>query len=675
MDNRRPYFTLFLLFAATWFVLAPVLFPNWFPKKKPVPAAATGQKDSAKPADNAVNAQAAPAEVVEHPARTTVLGPDPKDNNPTPDYFLRVTTTTRGAAIVSAELLDPHYTTLDRTQPLKVVGNAVDGAAKPGEERLTLATSMPAIDDQLKAHKSSLDTVDWEVVPGSEGPTGVTYRYVAPDGSIEIRKKYELHKGNVNAPNTDAGGYMLSVEQTIENKGAHAITTRYKLTGPTGIPIEDPDNARTYIELKAGTVENPDDLNDVDATTLSANSLVDETEKAAANNNPAALTVWRRPFRYVGADVQYFAALLVPKENQAIDANGDKRPDSYFSEARPVIVHKDEKHPERSDVSLDLTSSDLDIAAGSSTTHSFDLYLGPKRSHLLESFGAEPVMNYGWLRVISRFLLATLNFFHNSLGAPYWLAIILLTVCVRGLMFPISLKQTAGAQKMKEIQPELAELKKKYSDDPQKFALAQRDVFRKHNYNPLSGCLPILLQMPIFIGLYNALNYSVDLRLAKFLWIDNLAGPDALMRFQGKLPLVGWSEFNLLPLITVGLFLVQQKMFMPPPATEEQRLQNKIMNFMMVFMGFLFYRSPAGLCIYFIASSTWGICERKILDRMKPQLEARAAAKRAKQAQKPPKEGKGWYDRLLEAADEARKQTNGRAPGGTREKEKSDRRR
>ena len=76
---------------------------------------------------------------------------------------------------------------------------------------------------------------------------------------------------------------------------------------------------------------------------------------------------------------------------------------------------------------------------------------------------------------------------------------------------------------------------------------------------------------------------------------DNLAAPDALMRFQTHLPIVGWNEFNLLPLITVALFLVQQKLFMPPPASEQDRLNVKIMNFMMVFMGFMFYRSPAGL--------------------------------------------------------------------------------
>ena len=100
------------------------------------------------------------------------------------------------------------------------------------------------------------------------------------------------------------------------------------------------------------------------------------------------------------------------------------------------------------------------------------------------------------------------------------------------------------------------------------------------------------------------------------LWIDNLAAPDALYDMSEwgiDLPFLG-SDFNLLPLITVVLFYAQQKMFMPPPTTDEMAMQQKMMNFMMIFMGFLFYRVPAGLCVYFIASSAWGMSERKLLE-------------------------------------------------------------
>ena len=129
--------------------------------------------------------------------------------------------------------------------------------------------------------------------------------------------------------------------------------------------------------------------------------------------------------------------------------------------------------------------------------------------------------------------------------------------------------------------------------------------------------LPLFLQLPIFMGLYQALNHAVDLRMASFLWIDNLAAPDALFRMPFSLPMIG-QEFNLLPLITTLLFYAQQKMFMPPPTNEQEAMQMKMMNFMMLFMGVMFYKVPAGLCVYFIASSLWGMAERKLLPKAKP---------------------------------------------------------
>jgi YidC/Oxa1 family membrane protein insertase len=194
--------------------------------------------------------------------------------------------------------------------------------------------------------------------------------------------------------------------------------------------------------------------------------------------------------------------------------------------------------------------------------------------------------------------------------------------------------------------------------------MAQRELFRKHNYHPLSGCLPLFLQLPIFIGLYNALNNSVDLRMTGFLWIDNLAAPDALFQLPFRIPFLG-SDFNLLPIITIALWLVQQQLFMPPAATEEQALQYKMMNYMMVFFGFMMYHVPAGLCVYFITSTLWGITERKVLDWKKdaPEKAADAALVEAKPrtpaADAPRKPS--WLERLVAAADEAKNPTNGRS--------------
>ena len=125
--------------------------------------------------------------------------------------------------------------------------------------------------------------------------------------------------------------------------------------------------------------------------------------------------------------------------------------------------------------------------------------------------------------------------------------------------------------------------------------------------------MPLFLQLPIFVGLYTALNSAVDLRLQSFLWVENLAGPDALFRLPFALPLGLGQDFSILPLCTVALFLIQQKMFMPPAQDEQQEMQYKMMNMMTGVMGIMFWHQPAGLCLYFIASSVWSIAERKLL--------------------------------------------------------------
>ncbi|MCH7990433.1 MAG: membrane protein insertase YidC, partial [Planctomycetes bacterium] len=191
----------------------------------------------------------------------------------------------------------------------------------------------------------------------------------------------------------------------------------------------------------------------------------------------------------------------------------------------------------------------------------------------------------------------------------------------------------------------------------------QMELFSTHNYNPLAGCLPLFLQLPIFFGLFQALRSAIDLRLAPFLWFDNLAAPDALFNFGFDIPFLGES-FNLLPILTTCLFIVQQKLFMPPPTDDQQAMQQKMMSYFSIFIGFMFYHMPSGLCVYFIASSLWGIGERKLLEYLKkdaPLTETAATTPEAAGKKKPdaPKRNrkKGFWDKLLDAADAAAAQT------------------
>jgi YidC/Oxa1 family membrane protein insertase len=259
-----------------------------------------------------------------------------------------------------------------------------------------------------------------------------------------------------------------------------------------------------------------------------------------------------------------------------------------------------------------------------------------------------------------------LHLFHNYMVFNYGLAIILLTVIVRLAMLPISRKQALSAQKMQELQPEIKKIQEKYKD-LQERNRATQELFRQHNYNPFSGCLVLFIQIPIFIGLYKALAIDVELRQAPLIsesirWCSNLAAPDMLFdwsflwpewfnRGQGMFGLGPY--FNILPIITIIIFLWQQKKMMPPPTDEQAAMQQKVMSFMMIFMGILFYKVPSGLCLYFIASSLWGMAERQILlktTRKRPDSRPRPRKPTQRWEQMRARLPK-WLIELLRAAD------------------------
>jgi YidC/Oxa1 family membrane protein insertase len=171
----------------------------------------------------------------------------------------------------------------------------------------------------------------------------------------------------------------------------------------------------------------------------------------------------------------------------------------------------------------------------------------------------------------------------------------------------------------------------KYKTDMQKRSQAINELYRKHSINPLGGCLPLFLQLPVFIGLYRSIMVDVELRQTPLFghsirWCSDLSAPDMLFDWSAVMPdfvnngigLFGLGPyFNVLPLVTVAMFLVSMKISMPPPTTEQAVMQQKMMKYMTIFMAVLFYKVASGLCLYFIASSIWGIGERKLLNAAK----------------------------------------------------------
>jgi YidC/Oxa1 family membrane protein insertase len=674
MDNRRFFLWVVLSvgFYLLWLNIAPRLFPDAFRPQRPKPVA---EKPAEEPEPLPL-----PQEL-QHPAKTITLG----EAGYAGGYLLTAQFNTAGASIDWIDLNDPRYTTLDRKHKYRIVGNPVNWEGKPWSKLRnprTWETPVPQIDEQLKPYGTSIRELHWELLEQSD-PDSITFRFVAPDQSLEVLKTFRMHRVDDPAV-VNPVAYLIDVELTLKNLLEEPKQASYIVQGPTGIQVENAEIARIYRELKLGTLSSTGGLTPIHTP---ASTVFEQYKKAQKGDKE--VEIWNKPVHYAGVDVQYFGTLVFP-EPQIKDRDGDGIPDPTIEYIAPQLLHGDTEKSYRTDVSLLIHSRPVQLTARgdakSSVTHKFEFFAGPKRPDLLQAMGAAEVIEFGnvpfvgwipplsWNPIVARFIMWLLTFLHDSAGVPYALCIILITVAVRGAMFPLSIRQVAQAERMKVFAPEMKKLQEQYRDKPEEYPRALSEFNRKHNVpNPLMGCLPVLLQMPIFFGLYGALGQAVDLRLARFLWIDNLAGQDALFHLPFTVPWFGWTEFNLLPILSVALFMVQFKLLSPPPANEEQEFQQKLQMAMMLAIGFAFYTVPAGLCLYIIVSSAWGLAERFLIKRYWPhlfdvKLEAAGAvaappAGAAKAAEVVAPREPSFFEKLLAAADEARNPTAGQNSG------------
>lgn len=660
MEQRR-FFAFFVLSMLIWFswtlVIGPAVAPNLFPKIRPKAVANFDESDQAADALRPANVlpeplpeavaeiekpKAAPTKT--HPVKIwTVGGSDPEINvtddpqNRSDEYFLATGVTSQGAAIDFIELTDKkRYPAFNnRRQRAKVLGS------DPNTLLRTFTMKVPEIDKQLNG--ASLDILSWEVVPQKDpelAQRAATFRYVSPDGQWELQKHFELahldpkELAKKDADKTLLAGYELKLTLTVRNLTKQAKKFTYSLQGPVGVPLEDQDNTSKFRDIRMGFRR---DDGSMDETRQGAAEAVkkEKADKTEVWNRASA----PRKLKYIGVDVMYFAALVLPGADQLESADS-------------TVTYENRKKPEFSDVSVELNSRSVEIDGGDELVHEYTLFAGPKQKTLIQQIPAMAVMDYGWFDSICRGMLWLLNMFHEGMGLSYGIAIICLTALVRTLLLPISKHQAANAAKMKVLQPKVAakqkELEAKYGKNTEEYMKHAQDLTKEQLGLMMSGCLPIFLQLPIFIALYRAISSSIDLRMEPFLWFENLASPDALFRFPFLISIPiwpfngwpGWTDFNLLPCISTGLMFVHQKMTMPPPTNEEQAQQQKMMNFMMIFMGAMFFRVPSGLCLYFIATNVWSMTERWLFEHLKSSKPVDPLAEAAPEVAKPTSPGK-----------------------------------
>jgi YidC/Oxa1 family membrane protein insertase len=254
-----------------------------------------------------------------------------------------------------------------------------------------------------------------------------------------------------------------------------------------------------------------------------------------------------------------------------------------------------------SEIGLALNSQVIQI--GQKIKQKFHVYLGPQDLKLIQKANStwSSTIYYGTFDFIAQSLLQLLGFFYNLTKNWGW-AIVMLSLAIYIILFPLTLKQMRSVKEMQVLQPKVEALRQAYKDNPQRLNKEIMELYKEHKVNPLGGCLPLLLQMPIFFALYQALMRSVALKGARFLWIKDLSKPDQLFTLPFPAP---FNYFNILPiLMMIGMF-IQQKISSVSSTSNAAAEQQKIMMFFMpILFGFIFYNMPAGLVLYWFINST-----------------------------------------------------------------------
>jgi YidC/Oxa1 family membrane protein insertase len=242
-------------------------------------------------------------------------------------------------------------------------------------------------------------------------------------------------------------------------------------------------------------------------------------------------------------------------------------------------------------------------------TNKFILYAGPKDYDRLKALhvGLEHIIDFGFFSVIALPLFWVLKLFYKFTGNYGW-AIIFLTIIVRIPFIPLVNKSQKSMKKMQELQPRMAEVKEKYKKDPQRMQKEIMELYKKHKVNPVGGCLPILLQIPVFFALYKILMIAIELRGAPFmLWIKDLSAPDTLFgHIPLWFPLIGGFAAGPLPIVMGITMIIQQRM---TPSSMDPT-QNKMMMFMPVIFTFLFLNFASGLVVYWLMNNVLSIAQQ-----------------------------------------------------------------
>jgi YidC/Oxa1 family membrane protein insertase len=395
-------------------------------------------------------------------------------------------------------------------------------------------------------HRTPFTVLDGprELGPGQDS---LPVTFVSESDGVRVTKTYTFHRGR----------HDIEVTHKVENIGAAPVTPSVYLQIVRDGNKPEGESALYYVYTGPAVYTDLEKFRKVDFSDI---------EKNKPELPGAADSGW------VGMIQHYFATAWVPEkgERQFYARNVDK---NLYSIGTLLPLGT--------------------VAPGAAVTRKSTLYIGPQNQQALEAIapGLDLVVDYGWLTVLAKPIYWLLEFLHRIVGNWGW-AIVLLTVLIKAAFYPLSAASYKSMAKMKEVTPRLTKLREQYGNDKQKLNAAMMELYRNEKINPLGGCLPILVQIPVFISLYWVLLASVEMRNAPWaLWVTDLATPD---------------PWFILPLLMMATMWIQYKLNPVPP----DPVQAKVMMFMPLIFGVMFFFFPAGLVLYWLTNNVLSIAQQ-----------------------------------------------------------------
>jgi len=294
------------------------------------------------------------------------------------------------------------------------------------------------------------------------------------------------------------------------------------------------------------------------------------------------------PAEWAAVTDQFFATLIAPLSGKADGVWG-----------RRLDVVPDQK---MSGIEGAMHMPGFQLQPGQTYSARFEIYAGPKIYHRLAQLehNEAEIMNFGVFKLVSQFLLNFMNLLHRALWNSYAAAILALTIIIRSVLWPLQSKANRSMRQTAALGPKMQELREKYKDDPTKMNQEVMKLYKEYGINPVGGCLPMAIQIPIFFGLYQMLAQAVELRNAKFLWVQDLSQPDTV----GHLPVLGWP-INIIPLCMAA---TQVWLMQMTPKTGDAT-QRRVMMFTPLIFLFFCYNFAAALALYYTTQNLFSILQ------------------------------------------------------------------